>query len=293
MSLPRITPYPMPAAAALPANRVHWRPDPSRSALLIHDMQRHFLAPFDREASPIPELLSNIVALRERCAALGIPVVFSAQPGGQTLEQRGLLQDFWGDGIAGGPEAQAIVDELALGADDVLLTKWRYSAFVRTDLEERLRAAGRDQLMVVGIYGHIGCLMTACHAFMHEIQPFLVADAIADFSAADHARALEWGAQRCAVVTTTASVLEDLTGGLTRARVAADLLGAVEDPPDVLDGDTDLMDLGLDSIVVMGLLTAWRERGAAVTFEDLAEVEPTLDAWWAVLAARRGATTPA
>jgi bifunctional isochorismate lyase/aryl carrier protein len=290
MSLPRVTPYPMPTAAELPANRVAWRPEVDRCALLIHDMQEHFLGAFDRGAPPVPELLSNISALRSRCAELGIPVLYSAQPGGQTLDQRGLLQDFWGDGIAAGPEGQAIVGELAPGDDDVLLTKWRYSAFVRTDLDAVLRSRGRDQLLVVGIYGHIGCLMTACHAFMQEVQPFLVADAIADFSEADHRMALAWGAQRCAVVTTAASVLEDLAptpesvaSGLSRARVAGDLLGVLEDPPAVLLGDTDLMDLGLDSIAVMGLLTAWREQGVDVSFEDLAEVEPTLDAWWAVV----------
>jgi bifunctional isochorismate lyase / aryl carrier protein len=290
MSLPRITPYAMPTAAALPANRVGWTPDARRSALLIHDMQHHFLNAFDRAAPPVPELLSHIGALRDRCHALGVPVVYSAQPGGQTLEQRGLLQDFWGDGIAAGPEAQAIVEELAPAPGDVLLTKWRYSAFVRTELDELLRAQGRDQLLIVGIYGHIGCLMTACHAFMQEVQPFLVADAIADFSAQDHARALEWGAARCGVVTTTADVLGHLAvepAALSRARVAGDLLGALEDAPAVLGGDDDLTDLGLDSIAVMGLLTTWRAAGVEVSFEDLAEVEPTLDAWWAVLEARR------
>jgi bifunctional isochorismate lyase/aryl carrier protein len=295
MSLPRIAPYPMPTAASLPANRVAWRPDRDRCALLIHDMQQHFVDAFDRDAEPIPELLSNIAELRRRCAALGIPVLYSAQPGGQTLEQRGLLQDFWGDGIAAGPEGQAIVAELAPGDEDVLLTKWRYSAFVRTDLHEVLRDRGRDQLLVVGIYGHIGCLMTACHAFMQEVEPFLLADAIADFSADDHRMALAWGAQRCAVVTTVARVLDDLgepaggaaAGSLTRARVEADLLGALEEAPAALAGDDDLVDLGLDSIAVMGLLTRWREQGVAVTFEDLAEVAPTVDAWWAVIAAAR------
>jgi bifunctional isochorismate lyase/aryl carrier protein len=295
MSLPRITSYPLPSAGSLPANRVGWRPEPSRCALLIHDMQHHFLAAFDRGAAPIPEMMANIAALAERCRSLGVPVVYSAQPGGQTPDQRGLLQDFWGDGIAAGPEGQAIADELAPASEDLVLTKWRYSAFVRTELDEVLRARGRDQLLIAGIYGHIGCLMTACHAFMQEVQPFLLADAIADFSAADHQRALEWAAARCAVVTTTAATLSDLgapapapaaAARLSRARVAGDVLGVLADAPAVLRGDDDLMDLGLDSIAVMGLLTAWREAGVEVSFEDLAEVEPTLDAWWSVIESR-------
>ncbi len=286
MSLPRIAPYEIPAL--LPANRVAWRPRAGRCALLIHDMQEHFLGAFDRGAPPIPEMMSNIIALRERCRALGMPVIYSAQPGGQTLEQRGLLQDFWGDGIAAGPEAQAIVPELAPADGEIVLTKWRYSAFVRTELSEVLGDWGCDQLLITGIYGHIGCLMTACHAFMQEVQPFFVADAIADFSAQDHARAVEWAAARCAVATTTADVLGALSvvRPLSRARVAGDILGALESAPAVLDGGDDLMDLGLDSIAVMGLLTAWREAGAEVSFEDLAEVEPTLDAWWPVIESR-------
>ncbi|MCP2163843.1 isochorismatase family protein [Goodfellowiella coeruleoviolacea] len=202
MAIPSIQPYRMPVESELPANRVDWRPDPDRAVLLIHDMQRYFLRAFPAGRSPVLELVENIRALRERCAARGVPVVYSAQPGAQSRQQRGLQQDFWGDGV-GGADEQRIVDDLAPGATDVLLTKWRYSAFQRTDLADLLRDQGRDQLVITGIYGHIGCLMTAAEAFMRDIQVFLVADAVADFSAQHHRMALDYVAQRCGVTLST------------------------------------------------------------------------------------------
>ncbi|TXS26274.1 isochorismatase family protein [Streptomyces sp. adm13(2018)] len=154
-------------------------------------------------AEPITALLGNLGRLREEAARLGVPVVYTAQPGGQTREQRGLQQDFWGPGVPADPHATAIAEAVAPGPGDTLLTKWKYSAFVRTDLLEQLREQGRDQLVITGVYAHIGVLMTACDAWMQDIQAFVVADAVADFSEREHRMALEWAAGRCAVVTTT------------------------------------------------------------------------------------------
>ncbi|NHC14124.1 isochorismatase family protein [Motilibacter deserti] len=210
MALPRIAPYPLPMVDSLPQNRVDWRPDPRRAVLLVHDMQRYFLGAFEPGASPLTDVIAHIRALAAGARALGIPVVYSAQPGGQTREQRGLQQDFWGDGIPG-DEGSAIIEPLAPEPDDVLLTKWRYSAFQRTKLADLLAETGRDQLVITGVYAHIGCLATANEAFMRDIQAFFVADALADFSADHHRSALEYAAQRCAVVTSADRLLEELT----------------------------------------------------------------------------------
>ncbi|WP_407837726.1 isochorismatase family protein [Streptomyces sp. DSM 116496] len=199
-----ISSYPLPTAAELPASLAPWKPDPDRAALLVHDMQRYFLAPFPAEIRD--PLVRHCTLLRERCAALGVPVFYTAQPGGMTDGERGLLKDFWGPGMRVDPVDRQIVTELAPRPADQVLTKWRYSAFFRSDLLAQMRAQGRDQLIVCGVYAHVGVLATALEAFTNDIQPFLVADAVGDFSAEYHQLALDYAAARCSVVTTTEEV---------------------------------------------------------------------------------------
>ncbi|UPK43851.1 isochorismatase family protein [Paenibacillus pabuli] len=215
MALPKIQPYAMPVESELPVNKVTWTPDAKRSVLLIHDMQQYFMNAFTAGQSPVVELIDHILQLRSKCHELGIPVVYSAQPGGQTPEQRGLQLDFWGAGIDGGPVQKEIIEALAPASQDTFMTKWRYSAFQKTELFELMQRDGRDQLIVCGIYAHIGCLMTSCEAFMRDIQAFLVADAVADFSAEKHRMALTYASERCAVTLTTGRLLETLNHSAT------------------------------------------------------------------------------
>lgn len=201
MGLPKIAPYRVPRGDELPDNRVDWRPDPKRAVLLVHDMERHFTGVFPPDAEPLSEVVPNIRALAAQARSAGVPVVYCAQPGGQTPEQRGLQLEWWGPGVTD-PAQEAIIDELAPEPGDVHLTKWRYSAFQRTELRSMLREWGRDELIITGIYAHIGCLMTAAEAFQQEVRAFLVADGVADFSREEHDMALRYASRRCAVVDT-------------------------------------------------------------------------------------------
>jgi isochorismate hydrolase len=200
--LPAVTAYDLPA---VPENVARWGLDAERAVLLIHDLQSYFLAPFP--ASFQSGLVRNVAVLRERCAKAGVPVAYTAQPGRMADEDRGLLRDFWGPGMRTEETDRAIVPEVAPARQDWVFTKWRYSAFFRSGLLDRMAAAGRDQLIVCGVYAHVGVLMTALDAFTHDIQPFLVADALGDFSADYHKLALDYAAERCAMVLTVAEVL--------------------------------------------------------------------------------------
>lgn len=288
MALPTIQSYPMPTAADLPANRATWTPDPQRAVLLVHDMQAYFLNAYDTQQAPIPTLVAHIKALLAQCRKLGIPVVYTAQPGEQSREERGLLFDFWGEGINKAPHLKYIVPELAPAEGDTVLDKWRYSAFRKSNLAELMKAQGRDQLMITGIYAHIGCMMTAGEAFMQDIQAFMVADALADFSLENHTMAITYAANRCGVVLTTAQVQAHLGSGAEKASASSpfhvdalreQVANLLYEAPESIGDHDHLIDVhGLDSIRVMSLVEAWRRQGAEVTFVELAE-QPTVASW--------------
>ncbi|MFT0892681.1 isochorismatase family protein [Pseudochelatococcus sp. G4_1912] len=210
MALPTIGAYALPEIEALPKARVPWQAHRDRVALLIHDMQNYFLAPFQSDSTPIKPVIAHIDALRRQAHSLGIPVFYTAQEGNQDPRDRGLQRDFWGPGMRAIPEHQDIHPALTPHETDFVLHKWRYSAFQRSNLETLMRVRNRDQLIVTGIYAHIGCLMTSAEAFQRDIEPFFVADAVADFSREKHDLAITYAAERCAVVTSTNHLLENL-----------------------------------------------------------------------------------
>ncbi len=215
MALPKIPDYPLPTAAELPTPRAPFALAPGRAALLVHDMQRYFCAAygsdaFTRQGSTIAAAAGNIARLLEAARAAGVPVFYTAQKGNQFRPDRGLQAALWGPGMSAIPEHEEIIPMLAPAEGDITLVKHRYSAFQRSNLAHLMRARGRDQLIVTGIYAHIGCLATAAEAFQRDIEPFFVGDALADFSRAQQDMALSWIAGCSGVPVITEDVVQTL-----------------------------------------------------------------------------------
>ncbi|WP_313352878.1 isochorismatase family protein [Paracoccus sp. (in: a-proteobacteria)] len=202
MALPGITPYDPPSESELPTPRGAWQPNRDRLALLVHDMQRYFCRIY-LDAAPLTPVVANIARLIRAARDAGVPVFYTAQKGDQFRPDRGLQADLWGPGMSATPEHEEILPELAPAKGDIVLVKHRYSAFQRSNLEHLMRARGRDQLMICGIYAHIGCLATAAEAFQRDIEVFAVADAQADFSREKQDMAMGWIAATCGVPLST------------------------------------------------------------------------------------------
>lgn len=208
MTIPDIKPYKISAENFNFIPRVNWTVDCNKSLLLVHDMQDYFLNFYDLEQPPIPDLIRNIKNLLNFAREKNIPIVYTMQPDKQTLEERGVLQEFWGPGINNASHLKSIFNEISPKTDDIVLTKWRYSAFKKTELQKVLHKTNRRQLLICGIYAHIGCLLTASEAFMLDFEPFLVYDAVADFSENKHNMAIEYTSSCCGVTVSTKDILK-------------------------------------------------------------------------------------
>ncbi len=278
MAIPKLNGYALPGAADIPENKVSWVFEPERAALLIHDMQDYFIDFWGDNCPMIEQVIANIAALRQYCRQNNIPVYYTAQPDNQSDEDRALLNDMWGPGINKHAERKSVVKALAPQDGDTVLTKWRYSAFIRSPLEQALKETGRDQLIICGVYAHIGCMTTATDAFMRDIKPFMVADALADFSREEHLMALKYVAGRSGRVVMTGELMPVPQSKEQLRALVLPLLDEDEVPED----DENLIDYGLDSVRMMALAARWRKAYSDIDFVMLAKA-PTIDAWWALL----------
>lgn len=191
-------------------NKVAWPIETRRCALLLHDMQPHYLAALDEPTRN--GLIANARRLLQACAVRNIPIFASQVPSVRDGRERGLMLDMWGMG----PPLDGSILHPALEAGAHVIQDVRkrsYSTFFANDFETMLRRHGCDSLLICGVFTSIGCQCTAMDAFMRDIRPFAVADALADFNPEDHRMGLANMARLCARIVDTDDVLTCLEAG--------------------------------------------------------------------------------
>lgn len=187
--LPTVPAYALPTEDEIPASRAPWTLEPKRAALLVHDMQRYFMRPYAADAEPLTGLVANIARLIRAARAAGVPVFTRPSKGSRIVATAGCRLIF---GTGHEPRARTSGHPARTGADPIRLragqtSLQRLPAQQSGDVDA---GAGRDQLIVCGVYAHIGCQLTAAEAFQRDIEPFFVADALGDFSREKHMAAV-------------------------------------------------------------------------------------------------------
>jgi isochorismate hydrolase len=147
-------------------------PVPEKAALLVIDMQLYFKA----VAQPI---VDNVISLIECFRANNRKIFFTRHGHRDPKTDGGMLARWWGDLILCGSAEWELIYEFQVHAGDTIIDKNRYSAFFATALDNLLKKARVEDLVITGVLTNCCCETTARDAFMRDYRVFFVTDATA------------------------------------------------------------------------------------------------------------------
>lgn len=154
-----------------------------KSALIVIDLQKGIAAfPTLR---PLDEVVENTNLLSEAFRQKGLPVVLVVAAGGSPGRTQAparhmeLPADF-----------AELLPKVAVGPDDLHITKYARGAFSKTELEAFLAARGITQVVITGVATSNGVESTARQAYEAGLNVTLATDAMTDGNAEAEAYSL-------------------------------------------------------------------------------------------------------
>ncbi|KAF1017260.1 MAG: Isochorismatase family protein YecD [Stenotrophomonas maltophilia] len=171
-------------------------------ALVVVDLQKGIVAlPTARPSADIVALSAQLArAFRARGLPVALVNVTGIAPGRVDAHRPFAPPADWAE----------LVPEQDARPSDHRVSKQRWGAFLGTDLDAWLRAAGATQVVLCGISTSIGVESTARNAHELGYNVVLVEDAMTDMVAQAHANSVQVIFPRVGEVTDTASVLQAL-----------------------------------------------------------------------------------
>lgn len=182
----------MDAVEHLAVNPATFFKQPSKTALLIVDMQNDFVHPSAELATPNGMgIIPTIAALADACRNQNFPVIYTREMHRGGREDFGIEEHFEPLHCVEGTPGSEIVDELTpQSGDHVILAKRRYDSFIGTELDLLLRNLDVENLMVTGVCTDICVISTVYHARNLDYRCYVVKDAVDGTSAERHDAAL-------------------------------------------------------------------------------------------------------
>jgi len=151
-----------------------------KTALLVVDLQKGIvgMAPKDGIDGVVDRARVLVDAFRQQRLPVALINVNGAAPG-RTERPRPTLASL--------PEGwTAFIRELNRQRDDIVVTKRTWGAFASTDLDQRLKAIGVTQVVVLGVATGTGVEATARQAYEAGFNVTLAIDAMTDMRPEAH-----------------------------------------------------------------------------------------------------------
>jgi ureidoacrylate peracid hydrolase len=194
-------------------NEQEVRLDIKRAAIIVVDMINEFCKPGGKMVLPGYEaLVGPQTAIIDAARAAGMPVIWvhDAHRPGMRHEREWAkrtphsLENTW---------ATEIIEDLGARADEIHVTKRRYSAFFQTDLDLTLKDMQVDQLVVFGVVTNICVRSTVHDAFFNGYEVVVPSDACAATGAREQESSLYDIATHFGVVSESAHVVAAIGQG--------------------------------------------------------------------------------
>jgi ureidoacrylate peracid hydrolase len=177
--------------------------DPARTALVVVDMQNAFMLPGVAHSPCLAaqDIVPNINRLAAAVrAAGGVVVWIKTTYTDETLADWSALYGMIGPAgtarrakaLTAGSKGHELWPDLDVQAEDLIVEKNRYSAFIQgsSDLAAVLRERGLDTLLITGTVTNVCCESTARDAMMLNFKTVMVSDGNAAVTDEDHNAAL-------------------------------------------------------------------------------------------------------
>ncbi len=169
--------------------------DSSHTALIIVDVQNDFchidgsLGKQGLDVSMVDDMMPSLHGLIEHAKAQHLPIIYV-----QTIHEDCTDSETWSHRLKGINERNvcrkntwgAGFYKISPEANDIVVIKHRYSAFINTRLDSILRSMKIDTLIMTGVSTNVCVESTARDGFMLDYQIIFLSDCTAAYSREEH-----------------------------------------------------------------------------------------------------------
>src|SRR3990172_10175897 len=161
----------------------------AKEALLVIDMLNDFVL----QGSPleVPKTRKAIPAIRreiKRARKAGNPVIYVCDT--HAPDDKEFTKFGWPAHAVGGTKGAQVIEDIAPGKEDIIISKTTYDGFYGTNLDKTLKKRGIEGVRLTGCVTNICIMFTTSSAVLRDYKVTIVEDGVAGITKRDHDAAI-------------------------------------------------------------------------------------------------------